>query len=303
MRRKLVKQGRNALTVTIPSGWAKKYNLKPGDEVEIEEGELLIISTEKGNKLKSIEFDTREIKRFSNYYIGYFYHMGFDEVKIFYNDPQVVRITKKKLSDLLGYEVIESGKNYILLKSFSADNQQEFDVVLRRVFLLIKTMSDECLDHIKNKQYKNLIDVRQLEGTNNKFTDFCIRILNKQGYKDDKKKHLMYALIRDLEKLCDNYKYICDILKDKSAEFFMNEDIILSLGKANGYFNEFYGLFYVFDEKKISDFIDHGKKLLADISGITPKNKEEFFLLHYALDITRSIFECKGLAFELNLDS
>src|SRR3990167_8185350 len=37
MKRKVVKQGAATLMVSLPSKWAKKYNLKKGDEINIEE--------------------------------------------------------------------------------------------------------------------------------------------------------------------------------------------------------------------------------------------------------------------------
>ena len=37
MKRKIVKHGPISLTVSLPSKWVKKRNLKAGDEVEVEE--------------------------------------------------------------------------------------------------------------------------------------------------------------------------------------------------------------------------------------------------------------------------
>ena len=36
MKRKLVKQGNNALTVSLPSDWSKLNRLAAGDEVDVE---------------------------------------------------------------------------------------------------------------------------------------------------------------------------------------------------------------------------------------------------------------------------
>lgn len=35
MKRKIIKQGHNTLTVTLPSEWTKKLQLGAGDEVDI----------------------------------------------------------------------------------------------------------------------------------------------------------------------------------------------------------------------------------------------------------------------------
>ena len=42
-RRKLIKFGEAGLVLTVPRAWARYYNLKPGDKVEIEaNGELTV---------------------------------------------------------------------------------------------------------------------------------------------------------------------------------------------------------------------------------------------------------------------
>ncbi|MCK5630481.1 MAG: AbrB/MazE/SpoVT family DNA-binding domain-containing protein, partial [Nanoarchaeota archaeon] len=35
MKRKVNKVGQNTLTVSLPSKWVKKLNIKPGDELEL----------------------------------------------------------------------------------------------------------------------------------------------------------------------------------------------------------------------------------------------------------------------------
>lgn len=54
-KRKLIKFGEAGLVLTVPRAWARYYNLKPGDKVEIEaNGELTVRileeSKEQGNE-------------------------------------------------------------------------------------------------------------------------------------------------------------------------------------------------------------------------------------------------------------
>ena len=37
MKRKIVKQGSATMTISLPATWIKKFNLKVGDELEIDE--------------------------------------------------------------------------------------------------------------------------------------------------------------------------------------------------------------------------------------------------------------------------
>ena len=52
MIRKIIKQGHNTLTMTLPSNWVKKFNLTPGDEIDLSERDNgLFITTEKHNSI------------------------------------------------------------------------------------------------------------------------------------------------------------------------------------------------------------------------------------------------------------
>ena len=49
MKRKIIKQGHNTLTVTLPSKWVKKLNLTADDEVDIIEKENSLLINAKEN--------------------------------------------------------------------------------------------------------------------------------------------------------------------------------------------------------------------------------------------------------------
>ena len=57
MRRKLVKQGVNALTVTLPAKWIEKKGLKAGDEIDVVEEE---------NKIEIYSDTLKEVKKKNN---------------------------------------------------------------------------------------------------------------------------------------------------------------------------------------------------------------------------------------------
>lgn len=48
MKRRIIKQGHNTLTVTLPSAWVKDLNIHAGDEIDlVEEANGLLLTTEK----------------------------------------------------------------------------------------------------------------------------------------------------------------------------------------------------------------------------------------------------------------
>jgi len=303
MRRKLVKQGRNALTVTLPASWTKKFNLKAGDEIEVEEvGKGITVGTEKSTGVNKTEFDTTKIKDFRNQYLSYFYHKGFDEVRIVYDDPKVLSVTREKIGELMGYEIVENGKNYFIIRNISESLESEFDIVLRRLFIMLKSMSEECLGAIKEGQFTRLKDIKNQEKTNNKFTDFCIRILNKKGYKEYNKTMPLYIIVRELEKIADIYKYIGNHLSESDPNTRISEETIRFFEETNGYLKLFYDLFYRYDEEKIKELFEIRSILLKEgYTLIKDKEKEETILLHHLINLVNQIFELKGPYFEMNI--
>lgn len=303
MRRKLVKQGRNALTVTLPAAWTKKFGLKAGDEVDVSEiGKSIVLSNEGGIKVNQIEFDSTKLREFKNHYISYFYHKGFDEIKIIYDDPAVLTTTKNKLNELMGFEVVETGKNYFVIKNISEAIESEFDSILRRIFLMQKSMASDCFDSIKTKQYARLKDIRQMEKTNNKLTDFCIRILNKNGYKDYNKTTPLYAIVRELEKTGDIYKHICDCASGLPANFEMKSEVLNFFQEANNYLMLFYELFYKYNEKQVDEFFKKRDQLLKEGYSLLEKSEnQEKIIIHHLINLVNQVFELKGPYFEMNL--
>ena len=87
MKRRIIKQGHNTLTITLPTDWAKKFNLKAGSEIDLVEKENgLFITTEKIGEEKSVEFDISEmdIPTIWKYFMAV-YREGYDEVLVKFN--------------------------------------------------------------------------------------------------------------------------------------------------------------------------------------------------------------------------
>ena len=85
MKRKIIRQGHNTLTVTLPSKWAAKNGIKPGDEVDITENEtsLVIGSSPKGAGGESITVDISGLTPPIIWrMISSAYRAGYSEIKV-----------------------------------------------------------------------------------------------------------------------------------------------------------------------------------------------------------------------------
>ena len=144
MKRKIIKQGHNTLTITLPSEWVRKFNLEAGKEIEvIERDNGLFLSTQKNGDHRKAEFDITgmDIPTIWKYFMAV-YREGYNEVLVKFElgstlensykfftkhslDLKYKKEVQKKpviealqgfVSRFIGFEIVEHGKDYILIK-------------------------------------------------------------------------------------------------------------------------------------------------------------------------------------------
>jgi phosphate uptake regulator len=327
MKRKIIKQGHNTLTLTLPSEWVKKFNLAPGSEVDVNERDNgLFISTEKNNSHRKAEFDITEmdIPTIWKYFMAV-YREGYDEVLIKFKVGHTLESPYKFLTQhrldikygkkaekstvleflhdlvnrFVGFEIVEHGKDFVLIKDMSEPTSREFENALRRVFLLINQMSDEICEVLRTKNTKMLGHIHDVDVNLDKFHDYCIRILNKIGNKDCKKTSLLFANLYLLELLGDEFKNIsCHLIADYPKSDFKN---ILEVSESiNKQINLYYSLFYNFDLKKVIEMSDIDMSRYFSVTKVSKKTrKEDEEIFHHLRIVTRYLNALTELRIEM----
>ena len=163
MKRKIIKQGHNTLTITLPSSWVRKFNLQAGKEIDlVERDNGLFITAEKTNENKRAEFDITgmDVPTVWKYFMAV-YREGYDEVLIKFDKSKMEnpykfftqhRIDRKYGTETLkrtilealqgfvnrfiGYEIVEHGKDYVIVREMGELTSKEFDNCLRKIFFI-----------------------------------------------------------------------------------------------------------------------------------------------------------------------
>ncbi len=130
-------------------------------------------------------------------------------------------------------------------------SKNEFDIALRRIWLLVTDMAKESLDAIKKKDSSELKNIKLLDYSINKFSNYCLRILIKKGHVNFRKTPLYYYLIKRLEVIADNYKDLCTFYSENLIK--INNNLITRVEEINEHLNRLYELFYKYDEQKMED--------------------------------------------------
>jgi hypothetical protein len=132
------------------------------------------------------------------------------------------------------------------------------------------------------------------EFINNKYTMCCVRILHKYGHGDNRRIMQLFEIVKFLEKIADEYKYVCDLAKDQKT-LKAQPDTLRFFKSVNEYFALFYGIFYKFDpqvkEQLYKDrrrLNDEGERLLKVAKGA------DALMLHYLLNIVQKTYDAAG---------
>jgi len=284
MKRKIIKQGHNTLTITLPSEWVKKLNLNAGDEIEVYERDsgLVINGHEKSREKKATinitDFTIPLIWR----YLQSAYRSGCDEIKIVfdpnkreYEDAYHYYTTQFDYSKLgekipskpaiamiqgvvdrfIGMGIIETGKDYCLVKEMGDPSVKEFDNSLRRIFLVILEMFDRIMEAIQNDEFGDTHLCKELHTIDlniDRFVDYCCRVLNKLPASfPDNKKMLYFSTLFILELVGDEFKYLGKhlALSKKSVKG------VLPLAEiVKEHFEMYYHMFYKFSRESSIKF-------------------------------------------------
>lgn len=286
MKRKIIKQGHNTLTITLPSKWVKRLNLNEKDEVDvIEEENSLLINAKENNKEKSAIIDITDftIPLFWRYFQSA-YRAGCDEIKITF-DPNkkeyedafhyytahfeyaklgekissktALSMIQAVVDRFLNIAIISTGKGYCIIKEMGDPTMKEFENSLRRIFIIMFQICDRVMEAIKDEEIGDSNICKELHTIDlniDKFVDYCCRIMNKiKTSFPDNKKTLLFSTLFILELIGDEFKYVGKhlTLSKKSVK-----DTLEIMKMVKEHFEIYYKLFYKFNRE---DAIKFGK--------------------------------------------
>ena len=274
-----------------------------------EQGEVLVVQPfERNLKLPEITVDVRGLTAEVIWrYVNSIYRSGYDVFRIQFDNPKDTRKyssfsyntlgllhpgdnTALKLSPIeviqliinrcIGVEIIDQKENWCVVKELGETTYKEFDNALRRVFLLVLSLAEEILDSLKNGVKKDILKSAHLIDTNiDRFTDYCLRVLNKKGYKDYRKTPTIHSIIFLLEVVGDEFRKIAVHLMEAKEVTPKTEELFkIRYDQLRG----FYELFYNFNKEKCLEIyeMDNGAHHYTE-EVFDELNNDEKEILHH----------------------
>ena len=278
MKRRVIQIADKTLVVSLPTDWVRQWGVKKGEEVDVvETGPRLIVSTAEPRMLKKGVVDVSNAsERALRWLLSSLHKKGYDEIEIKVNDSQHASVIDQLLKDLfLGFAVVHRSGSSCIIRSLAKELDDQLQVIVRRAFLVTLSLADRSLELIRQKKYSELNNLLELEKQNNQLTNFCERILNKRGLDEPAKTSFLYVIMWNLEKIADEYKYICESANNKLSK--QSVDVFAGV---NSLLRRYYELFYKFDVVKLSELSDDFKVLKNRIEQLIVKSEDAVVLSH-----------------------
>jgi hypothetical protein len=224
--------------------------------------------------------------------IGGCYKAGYNEIEItYYNPEQYASIREVLNRSCTGYEIIKHGQRNLLIKNLSELHVEEYDNVLRRLFLSLLSSAEDTLAYLKQGNLKALEEIELRDLVITKYSDLCRRMINIQGRQTISKTTSNYYISEALEKIGDGYKAFAKFIIKNNVKR-IDAETITSLSEINLLLRLSYELFYDFNFQKLEEFgIKSGKLKKGFESKLNTSQIKELKCTSYLFNIFSMIFE------------
>ncbi len=295
MKRKVVLHGPSTLTVSLPSLWAKKFGIKKGDELDVvEEGGELRIGIKDASLRETKKFILGDFKRVGQSCVTSAYRQGYGGITLQCADLDYLATLRKLIhNETIGFEVVKQERNLWEIKDLAGQGKDEFNLVLRRLWLLVMDLAQEGVRALEKEDEIFLKSMDSRDFIVNKFSNYCLRTLILRNPFSYSLNPVYYCVIRNLETIADHYKDLC--LVSLSIPSKMDKNSLSFLIDSLEVLNMMHSLFYKYDEFRMEALFKKSKKLCNDVLKDTKRRLSGIYSL------CKSMNDFLSLLVELNL--
>jgi phosphate uptake regulator len=261
MKRKIVAQGNQSLTLTLPIKWIREQKLKAGDEIDVDErgGELVLgrLNPKPGGLCKINLTSELNNSKLVRYLIFGAYRSGaseieisFEPLKLYDRDLGYVK-TIKWIQDtvnlLIGVSIVAQTKNACTIKDITGASEEEFDNIFRRTFLLILSLGEQSYKASEEKDKEAADDVSLIFDSIRKFTEYLMRLLSKYEHKQRQNTAHFYSIVTCFDDLNESYRHLTKHFTCSP----LSKAVLKAYQDLNNYVRETYKWFYNSTDPKI----------------------------------------------------
>lgn len=299
MKRKVIKQGSGAYTITLPISWVRQNNIDNNTELELtEENKFLTIKTNSLSESKKIklELETYEKKHIYRVLMS-LYSKGLDEITI-KSKRGITKELIEILNSLPGYSLVNQKEQDYEIKDIYAGSYPRIEETFKRTFqAIIKFYEDACEDVFgEEKADQEEVELRDREI--NKLCLYLQRAINKSSYRDNIEGRTIFAYSFELEKIGDeinrfwrtNVKYKTAKSKEMNELAEMTKECI----------EKAFDLFFQFNYNHIEEVYKNREEVRNKYMKIKPKNEYQMRMIRHLVNISEAVADLTQLTIMMN---
>ena len=207
MKRSVIAFAGKSLIISLPKAWTIAQHIKKGQELDVTPaGDKLIITSAPHRAHQRLSLSEKDAPWFTADILNMLYQRGIDEITITYDTDAIAGQVRERAASLLGFEVVAQMRKSITVKNVAAPLEEEYATLQRRAFYVLQEMGEALLQQATHPSRQLQDELRTLDIMVNKLTDFCKRTLNKHEAHTALSTSAQYSIVRDLEKIGDEYK-------------------------------------------------------------------------------------------------
>lgn len=265
MKRRIIRQGNSAFTITLPKKWVDRLGLAPGDEIDVsDEGTGLLIRSQAMPQQTRAELDLRKMSdTMIKAHITSAYISGADEVSARIESDKI-QIVQETIQALIGFAVVKQRPEEILIKHISGEPADNKDILMRRIFFMIVSNAEDFYNSLESGRTESIADIGQRDRNVNMFVSFCLRnIVKSKDYRNSVFRfHILVMLellsdeLANMWKLCAEFK----VPPDNAMKEILRETVDM--------LNSLHRCFYSYDvalSNSLTEKRDRIRKMIAKV--------------------------------------
>ena len=283
MLRKVNRVGTGTLTVSLPSEWIKKYDVKTGDELNISFfGSRLIIDRNNTYYLGEMELNIPSADTFKPRMLIRPYILGYKEIKINFEEIEVIEALQNASQYLLGFEIVHQGKKNCILKNIAHGAESEFEGIFNRMMLNVMLIAEEFCSSLKNGDRPALENLKPIFRSVDRLSIFSKRMLTLKGTHDNvRSSHALYSIINLFKTISYSYERLISYVLQNNPKF--DNSVLKHAEAITEITKKCYSLTKNFSYVHYNNLIRTNEALIKDCETLLKNNQKHLIFISYIL--------------------
>ena len=222
MIRRIIKQGNNSYTLTLPISWVRDNNIEGGSEVDIdtEDNDINISLLNKKPLITKINVDLKEYsKRSIKNIVFQLYRKGYDQIICtIKNEEQKEALKKVVNKNVLGFEIVSENNNTCIIENVAEPSKEKYNSLLNKLFFIIKTNLDDIIKDLSDNNLDRLEHHIATKDMFDVYTNFLRRIVIKENVGGSKDSYINFYFLSQLSYIQHSYYYTYQYFVKKNAK-------------------------------------------------------------------------------------